>query len=142
MVQPVAGGRWNGASLGRREGEDERCDVQAAAGGRLGALYANGLGVKQDAARAFDYYRRSAEHGNPLGNVPQVLQFQNNFIPAQSTTAIKYAANLPSTPTTAVSSTAAPGTINALGGLAHPLDQGGRSFSAHESFRIVRAGDV
>ena len=24
--------------------------------------------------------------GNPLGNVPQVLQFQNNFIPAQATT--------------------------------------------------------
>jgi flagellar hook protein FlgE len=59
--------------------------------------------------------------GNPLGNVPQVLQFQNNFIPAQITTSIKYAANLPSTPTTAVSSTAAPGTINALGGL-NPFD--------------------
>ena len=29
--------------------------------------------------------------GNPLGNVPQVLQFQNNFIPAQATTAIQYA---------------------------------------------------
>jgi flagellar hook protein FlgE len=55
--------------------------------------------------------------GNPLGNVPQVLQFQNNFIPAQTTTSIKYAANLPSTPTTAVSATAASGTINALGGL-------------------------
>jgi len=26
--------------------------------------------------------------GNPLGNVPQVLQFQNNFIPAQTTTSI------------------------------------------------------
>jgi flagellar hook protein FlgE len=59
--------------------------------------------------------------GNPLGNVPQVLQFQNNFIPAQTTTSIKYAANLPSTPTTAVSSTAATGTINAAGGL-NPFD--------------------
>jgi flagellar hook protein FlgE len=59
--------------------------------------------------------------GNPLGNVPQVLQFQNNFIPAQTTTSINYAANLPSTPTTAVSSTSAPGTISALGGL-NPLD--------------------
>jgi flagellar hook protein FlgE len=59
--------------------------------------------------------------GNPLGNVPQVLQFQNNFIPAQTTTSINYAANLPSTPTTATSSTSAPGTINALGGL-NPLD--------------------
>src|SRR5258708_25769977 len=55
--------------------------------------------------------------GNPLGNVPQVLQFQNNFIPAQTTTTINYAANLPSTPTTAVSSTAPSGTITALGGL-------------------------
>jgi flagellar hook protein FlgE len=59
--------------------------------------------------------------GNPLGNVPQVLQFQNNFIPAQTTTSINYAANLPSTPTTAVSSTAASGTITALGGL-NPYD--------------------
>jgi flagellar hook protein FlgE len=55
--------------------------------------------------------------GNPLGNVPQVLQFQNNFIPAQTTTSINYAANLPSTPTTTNSSTAASGTITALGGL-------------------------
>src|SRR3979409_616190 len=55
--------------------------------------------------------------GNPIGNVPKVLQFQNNFIPAQTTTVINYAANLPSTPTTAVSSSAAAGTINALGGL-------------------------
>jgi flagellar hook protein FlgE len=55
--------------------------------------------------------------GNPLGNVPKVLQFQNNFIPAQTTTSINYAANLPSTPTTATSATSIPGTINALGGL-------------------------
>ena len=59
--------------------------------------------------------------GNPLGNVPQVLQFQNNFIPAQTTTSINYAANLPSTPTTATSATSAAGTINALGGL-NPYD--------------------
>jgi flagellar hook protein FlgE len=59
--------------------------------------------------------------GNPLGNVPQVLQFQNNFIPAQTTTSINYAANLPSTPTTSVSATSVPGTINALGGL-NPYD--------------------
>ncbi len=59
--------------------------------------------------------------GNPLGNVPKVLQFQNNFIPAQTTTSINYAANLPSTPTTVNSSTAASGTITALGGL-NPLD--------------------
>jgi flagellar hook protein FlgE len=41
----------------------------------------------------------NATTGNPVGSVPQVLEFQNNFIPAQSTTSITYEANLPSTPT-------------------------------------------
>jgi flagellar hook protein FlgE len=36
--------------------------------------------------------------GNPEGSVPQVLQFQNNFVPAQETTQIQYQANLPSAP--------------------------------------------
>jgi flagellar hook protein FlgE len=55
--------------------------------------------------------------GNPLGNVPQVLQFQNNFVPAQATTTITYSANLPTTPTTGASASAQPGTITAAGGL-------------------------
>jgi flagellar hook protein FlgE len=55
--------------------------------------------------------------GNPTGNVPQVLQFQNNFIPAQATTAITYAANLPTTPKTTASTSAAAKTITADGGL-------------------------
>jgi flagellar hook protein FlgE len=55
--------------------------------------------------------------GNPLGNVPQVLQFQNTFVPAQATTTIQYGLNLPATPVTAASSTAPAGTITALGGL-------------------------
>jgi flagellar hook protein FlgE len=55
--------------------------------------------------------------GNPTGNVPQVLQFQNNFIPAQATTAVTYAANLPTEPTTPASASAAAGTITAAGGL-------------------------
>jgi flagellar hook protein FlgE len=59
--------------------------------------------------------------GNPIGNVPQVLQFQNNFIPAQATTKITYAANLPTKPSTVASSTAAAGTLTALGGL-NPAD--------------------
>jgi flagellar hook protein FlgE len=59
--------------------------------------------------------------GNPLGNVPTVLQFQNNFVPAQTTTAIQYAANLPATPTTTASTSAAAGTITAAGGL-NPAD--------------------
>jgi flagellar hook protein FlgE len=59
--------------------------------------------------------------GNPLGNVPTVLQFQNNFIPAQATTAIQYAANLPTQPQTQASSAGLAGTITADGGL-NPSD--------------------
>src|SRR6201999_4030518 len=59
--------------------------------------------------------------GNPTGNVPHVLQFQNNFIPAQATSAITYAANLPTEPKTLASSTAASGTLTADGGL-NPAD--------------------
>jgi flagellar hook protein FlgE len=55
--------------------------------------------------------------GNPTGNVPHVLQFQNNFIPAQATTSITYAANLPTQPKTPASSSAAAGTITAAGGI-------------------------
>src|SRR6266481_3868681 len=59
--------------------------------------------------------------GNATGNVPQVLQFQNNFIPAQATSAIQYAANLPTQPKTPASSSAATGTLVAAGGL-NPAD--------------------
>jgi flagellar hook protein FlgE len=59
--------------------------------------------------------------GNPLGNVPTVLQFQNNFIPAQATTSIQYAANLPTQPNTVASSTAASGSLLAAGGI-NPSD--------------------
>jgi flagellar hook protein FlgE len=59
--------------------------------------------------------------GNPTGNVPKILQFQNNFIPAQATTAIQYAANLPTTPSTGAASGAVAGTLVALGGL-NPAD--------------------
>ncbi|WP_426419284.1 flagellar hook-basal body complex protein [Bradyrhizobium genosp. A] len=59
--------------------------------------------------------------GNPTGSVPTVLQFQNNFVPAQATTSIQYAANLPSQPNTVASSTAQSGTLLAAGGL-NPSD--------------------
>src|SRR6201995_626546 len=59
--------------------------------------------------------------GNPTGNVPTVLQFQNNFIPAQATTALTYAANLPTTPKTNASTSAAANTITADGGI-NPAD--------------------
>src|ERR1700675_1009049 len=55
--------------------------------------------------------------GNALGSVPTVLQFQNNFVPAQATSAIQYAANLPTTPATTASTPAAPNSITAAGGL-------------------------
>src|SRR3954467_7531277 len=55
--------------------------------------------------------------GNPLGNVPQVLQFQNSFVPAQATTTIQYGLNLPATPVTAAASPAPAGSITAAGGL-------------------------
>ncbi|OKO79438.1 flagellar hook protein FlgE [Bradyrhizobium sp. NAS80.1] len=55
--------------------------------------------------------------GNPTGSVPTVLQFQNNFVPAQATTSIQYGANLPTQPKTVASSTAASGTLVASGGL-------------------------
>lgn len=59
--------------------------------------------------------------GNPLGSVPTVLQFQNNFIPAQATSSIQYAANLPTQPNTVASATAGSGTLLAAGGL-NPSD--------------------
>jgi flagellar hook protein FlgE len=75
--------------------------------------------------------------GNPVGSVPQVLQFQNNFQPAQATTSIQYAANLPTTPSTSASATGAAGSIVAAGGLSpgdftagfNPLVSGTASFT-------------
>jgi flagellar hook protein FlgE len=59
--------------------------------------------------------------GNPIGSVPQVLQFQNNFVPAEATTSIQYAVNLPTTPSTTATATGAAGSIEAAGGLS-PAD--------------------
>jgi flagellar hook protein FlgE len=59
--------------------------------------------------------------GNPVGSVPQVLQFQNNFIPAVATSSIQYAVNLPTTPSTTAAATGATGSIVAAGGLS-PAD--------------------
>ncbi|MBH5401077.1 flagellar hook-basal body complex protein [Bradyrhizobium sp. CNPSo 4010] len=59
--------------------------------------------------------------GNPTGSVASVLQFQNNFIPAQATTSIQYAANLPTQPNTVAKTTASSGTLLAAGGL-NPSD--------------------
>ncbi len=51
--------------------------------------------------------------GSPTGSSPQVLQFNNDFVPAQATTAIQYAVNLPSTPSS--------GMLNASDFEANPL---------------------
>src|SRR5262244_2990664 len=46
--------------------------------------------------------------GNPVGSVPQVLQFGNNEIPAQVTTQLQYQANLPTFPQTTNANTSVP----------------------------------
>src|SRR5579883_2114870 len=56
-----------------------------------------------------------ATTGNPLGSVPQVLQFNNNFIPAVATTSINYQANLPATPTGTVGSLTSATLLSSLG---------------------------
>ncbi|MBI5320966.1 flagellar hook-basal body complex protein [Bradyrhizobium sp.] len=47
--------------------------------------------------------------GNPTGSSPQVLKFQNDFLPAQETTKIDYRANLASYPLTTKHDTSVPG---------------------------------
>jgi flagellar hook protein FlgE len=47
--------------------------------------------------------------GNLVGSVPQVLQFQNDFLPAEATTQIDYRANLASYPLTSAHDTSVPG---------------------------------
>jgi flagellar hook protein FlgE len=58
----------------------------------------------------------NAATGAPEGSVPQVLQFNNNFLPAQATTTIGYQANLPSTPSS--------GTLDTADYTVNPLDAG------------------
>ena len=50
-----------------------------------------------------------ATTGNPLGSIPQTLQFSNNLIPAQVTSQIAYNANLPSQPKTPKTQAGVPG---------------------------------
>ncbi len=67
--------------------------------------------------------------GNPEGSTPTILQFQNNFIPAEATSNIQYNANLPTTPKTTASATAASGTVVANGGM-NPSDLSQNPFVA------------
>jgi flagellar hook protein FlgE len=50
-----------------------------------------------------------ATTGNLAGSVPQLLQFKNDFLPAQPTTEIDYRANLPAYPLTSAHDTSVPG---------------------------------
>lgn len=61
--------------------------------------------------------------GNLVGSVPQILKFQNDFLPAQQTSTINYRANLPSYPFTAKHDTNVPGSelINPADFIANPL---------------------
>src|SRR4051812_18982339 len=49
-----------------------------------------------------------ATTGNRSGSVPQLLQFQNDFLPAQATTSVEYRANLASYPLTGKHDTSTP----------------------------------
>ncbi|HZF73781.1 MAG TPA: flagellar hook-basal body complex protein [Gemmatimonadaceae bacterium] len=50
-----------------------------------------------------------AKTGNLSGSVPQLLKFQNDFLPAQQTTQIQYRANLAAYPATTAHDTSVPG---------------------------------
>jgi flagellar hook protein FlgE len=65
----------------------------------------------------------SSTTGNPIGSVPQVLQFNNNFVPAQATSQIQYAANLASDPKTPHTSSTVLGSnlLDPTGFVANPL---------------------
>jgi flagellar hook protein FlgE len=64
-----------------------------------------------------------AKTGNLSGSVPQVLQFKNDFSPAQPTTEIDYRANVPSTPITTNYDPAIPGSdlLNAPNFISNPI---------------------
>jgi flagellar hook protein FlgE len=61
--------------------------------------------------------------GNTTGSVPQLLQFQNDFLPAQPTTSIQYRANLASYPRTNGHDTDIPGSelLNPANFSANPI---------------------
>ena len=61
--------------------------------------------------------------GNVSGSVPQLLQFQNDFLPAQQTTSIQYRANLASYPLTNNHDTDVPGSelLNPANFAANPV---------------------
>ena len=65
-----------------------------------------------------------ATTGNLAGSVPEMLQFQNGFLPAQATTELNYRANLPSYPKTVNADTAVVGSelLNPANYSANPIN--------------------
>jgi flagellar hook protein FlgE len=106
-VQKPSGFTDNSAVFSGVKDYTRRGDFQVNASGNL----VNGAG----------YYLMGVDvdptTGNPVGSVPHVLQFQNNFIPARETTSVQYAANLPTTPNTLASSSSTQNSLTGLGGL-------------------------
>src|ERR1700730_6023371 len=62
--------------------------------------------------------------GNPVGSVPQLLQFQNSFLSAQATSTVTYGANLPTTPITPTQNANVPNSdlINPTNFISNPLN--------------------
>jgi flagellar hook protein FlgE len=79
-----------------------------------------------------------ATTGNLSGSVPQVLQFQNGFLPAQATTNIDYRANLARTPQTADYNSNIPGSelLNQANFSANPV------VGAPAAAKIIGSGAV
>jgi flagellar hook protein FlgE len=79
-----------------------------------------------------------ATTGNMSGSVPQVLQFQNGFLPAQATTDVDYRANLARTPQTADYNSNIPGSelLNQANFSANPV------VGAPAAAKIIGSGAV
>jgi hypothetical protein len=86
-----------------------RCSTASSATPRRGDFQPTRMAswsmVPATTSRASRSIRRT---GNLVGSVPQLLQFQNDFLPAQQTTQIDYRANLASYPLTQAHDTSIP----------------------------------
>jgi flagellar hook protein FlgE len=78
-----------------------------------------------------------ATTGNPSGSAPQILQFSNDFLPAQATTQIQYRANLASSPLTTNSKPSLPGSelLNPADFEANPI-----AYSQPQPAKIIGTG--
>ncbi len=81
--------------------------------------------------------------GNLVGSVPQLLQFQNDFLPAQPTTQIEYRANLASYPLTPEHDADVPGSelLNPATFSANPIAGAPTAGEDHRRGRATRRRD-